>query len=122
MAKHEVVKENEQVRGILGTAEEKTDEFAKAYAQALKDDNGEAIAALIKAAGKAKRVLDRARKLEKNPEAFAIKLHEAQNNLKAANPEADAKKEIIIDTLAKKTSALRRVTGWRKFAESVENF
>jgi len=106
----------ETLDGIIAHEEEIKQDWAKAYAKAVADDNGEAIFALLKAAPKVKRASDSAVRIKKRADEYVQADRQASAKFVSTG---DVEKDL--DYAAARATMARKANSVRKFILTVEN-
>lgn len=102
--------------GIIAHEEEVKREWATAYAQAVKDDNGEMIALLLKTAPKVKRASDSAVRIKKSLNSYLQADDQASRKFEATG---DVDKDLSY--AAARATVARKANAMHKFILTVEN-
>ena len=106
----------EVLDGIIAHEEEVKREWAKAYNQAVKEDNGDAISMLLKSAPKVKRASDSAVRIKKSLATY-IQADDQSNRPFEATGDADKD----LNYAASRATVARKANAMRKFILTVEN-
>lgn len=106
----------ETLEGVIAHEEEIKRDWAKAYAKAVEEDNGEAIFSLLKAAPKVKRASDSAVRIKKRVADYV----QAERVL-ATKAVATGNADEDLEYAAARAGMARKANSVRKFILSVEN-
>ena len=108
--------DKEMLDGIIAHEEEIKREWAKAYKQAVDDDNGEAITLLLKSAPKVKRASDTAIRIKKKVATYVQADKVASSKMVATG---DADNDLAY--AASRAGMARKANSVHKFILTVEN-
>lgn len=106
----------EVIDGIIAHEEEVKREWAKAYNQAVKDDNGEMIQMLLKSAPKVKRASDGAIRIKKGLNTYIQADEQASRKFETTG---DVEKDLAY--AAARATVARKANAMHKFILTVEN-